>query len=813
MRDGLWVPVDGCASVLSMTRYLWISLLQLSAFWAAPAWAQMEELDPIDEPIETPAGAPVEKAPVILEEFAVDARNVVLSAARTRTTIQEAPGIITVITADEIRQRGHRTINDVLRTVPGFEGSRVDSNGWFNEATARGQPRTLLILINGVNVTEPMRNGLTMDRKIPMAAVKRIEVTSGPGGVLWGSNALLGVVNIVLEDQADLDGFEVSAGGGHGVGAQAAMGGRVAYGKSFFDGDLKLYLAVDGYSDRGAELEVDAVKVLGVLPAPDLDGKTLYEDRTDVTDFNKRDWWLSTTLNLQIMNTVTIDAFVQFETDYRQQATGGAILRGSDRAGNEVLASTKGDDSVQMGGITWRDRFLEDQLGLSARAYVAHFQIEERPFWAFPPRTLGTVEAISDGVVLGLAANTWRIGTNFDADVQLGPEHHLIFGAELFTELLRNTTRSTTLRQRVLIPGLADQAAEDALAQRGIYGPTRCPPSGTHQITGADGQTFPVDFRPGCEFTEPLTLEVARQVAALYITDEWKPSRRVALQPGFRVQISNAYDPVALLGGAFVWNVIDKTFLKLNYAEGFRPAEMQATALNENTISGVTYQSDPNLNVERSRAVEAEVNTVLFSNSGALKGVYLRADYAYTVITDLVRNVGGAFTNSGERGIHSAEFLTRVDFKGGHEIWLGGHFVRAEDSVFGPVRNFPNWVFMGGGRTRLFGDHLELSVTSTLIGAQEDLNRASDTGERLLPGFVAANASDIEVDKVGRYLMLRFGARVINLWEDRLELSAFVYNTLNTQIREPDYFFDDRVMSRGQPREGISAFGQATVRF
>ena len=800
-----------------MTRNFWISLLQLSAFWAVPAWAQMEELDPLDEPIEAPAGAPVagqeaDGAPVILEEFTVDARTVVLSAARTRTTIQEAPGIITVITADEIRQRGHRTINDVLRTVPGFEGSRVDSNGWFNEATARGQPRTLLILINGVNVTEPLRNGLTMDRKIPMASVKRIEVTSGPGGVLWGSNALLGVVNIVLEDQADLDGFEVSAGGGHGVGAQEAVGGRVAYGQSFFDGDLKLYIAVDGYSDRGAQLEVDAVKVLGVLPAPDLDGKTLYEDRKDITDFNQRDWWLSTTLNLQIMDTITVDAFFQFETDYRQQATGGAVLRGSDREGNEVLTGSKGDDSLQMGGITWRDRFLDDQFGISARAYVAHFRLDERPFWAFPPRTLGTVEAISDGVVLALAADSWRIGTNFDADIQLGPEHHLIFGAELFTELLRNSTRDATLRRRIQIPGLADQGAEDTLGQRGIYGPTRCPPTGTHQVAGANGTT-PVDFRPGCDFTEALTSDVSRRVAALYVTDNWKPSRRVAVQPGFRFQVSNAYDPVALLGAAFVWNVVDRTFLKLNYSEGFRPPEMQATALNEDTISGVTYQGDPNLDVERSRAVEAEVNTVLFSNAGALKGVYLRADYAYTVMSDLVRNVGGVFANSGERGIHSAEFLTRIDFKGGHEIWLGGHFVRAEDSVLGPVRNFPNWVFMGGGRTRLFGDHLELSVTSTLIGAQEDLNRASDTGERLLPGLVAANATDIEVDKVDRYLLLRFGARVLNLWDNRLELSAFVYNALNTQIREPDYFFDDRVMSRGQPREGFSAFGQATVTF
>ena len=47
--------------------------------------------------------------------------------------------------------------DDVLRTVPGFEGDRLESNGWFVESIARGQPRTLLVLLNGVNITEAVR--------------------------------------------------------------------------------------------------------------------------------------------------------------------------------------------------------------------------------------------------------------------------------------------------------------------------------------------------------------------------------------------------------------------------------------------------------------------------------------------------------------------------------------------------------------------------------------------------------------------------------------------------------------------------------
>ena len=118
-----------------------IASLTFSLLAAAPlARAQMEEIAPLPEgPVPSdgrtsPQGAnkdsPSEsraKGPVMLEEFAVDERDVVLAAARTRTTIQEAPGLITVVTAREIAERGHRTVSEVLSSVPGFEGHRLDS--------------------------------------------------------------------------------------------------------------------------------------------------------------------------------------------------------------------------------------------------------------------------------------------------------------------------------------------------------------------------------------------------------------------------------------------------------------------------------------------------------------------------------------------------------------------------------------------------------------------------------------------------------------------------------------------------------------
>lgn len=802
-------------------RSVALTLIGLLAI-ASSAEAQMEELSPFDfeDDADTPGEGEGEAEAPLLEEFEVDARDAVLSAARTKTTIQEAPGIITVVTAAEIEARGHRTLNDVLRTVPGFEGDRLESNGWFNESIARGQPRTLLILLNGVNITEPIRNTLSIDRKIPLASVKRIEVTSGPGGVLWGSNALLGVVNIILKDHTDVDGVEVAAGGGHGPGAMEAFGARAAVGESFFDGQLELYTAVDFYSDRGAELRVGERKVLGALPQPELDSKTIYDPEDGVTDFNSRDWWLAHTLVLRVFDTLTVDWQLQFETDHRQLATGGALLEGSRRdpetgAVEPVYVETIGEDPLQVVGLNWRDRFADDALGLSARVYGVRFQVEEQPFWAFPPRDVPGVDALADGVSIGLEVDHQvRYGLNLDADVSLD-DHTVVFGFEAFQERLVEAWRQDTLRKRIHLPRVRTRDPETGeIPEVAIFGPGNCPRAGRRTVA-IDGQlTNDVIFLDDdCRFEERFLDDATRTVGAFYVSDEWRLARRLTLQPGFRAQYyTERYGLVPLFSGALVWNIVDKLYLKLNYAEGFRPPSFDSTEIKELAVSTLSYQSDEGIDVETSRAGEIELNAVLFENQGPLRRLYVRGDYAYTVLSDVIRNVGGQFANSGERQIHSAEVFTRVEFDGDHELWFGGHFIKAEDSVFGPVRNFPELAFTGGARVRVVGP-LELSGLAMWYGAQEDFNRPPGAGE--FPpgsGYRQADASDAVVEYIEPSLTLRFGARVVEVFDERVDVSLFVYNALDERRQDPDFFFDDRVISRPQPRPGWSAFAQVRAR-
>ena len=137
---------------------------------------------------------------------ALDLANVVQSAAKGVTTVQEAPVIVTVITADEIEDRHFQTLDQVIDTVPGYERTGI-LHSQFTSNTARGIPQSLQFLHDSMSLFDPFLNIPSTTRIQPLETIKRIEVITGPGGVLWGANSFLGVVNVITKDAEDVDGF------------------------------------------------------------------------------------------------------------------------------------------------------------------------------------------------------------------------------------------------------------------------------------------------------------------------------------------------------------------------------------------------------------------------------------------------------------------------------------------------------------------------------------------------------------------------------------------------------------------------------
>jgi iron complex outermembrane receptor protein len=155
----------------------------------------------------------------------------VTSVARRGQRLSETPAAIFVISEEDIHRSGATTIPELLRMVPGFDVSQIDRNVWA--VSARGSngrwANKLLVLIDGRSVYSQLFGSVAWDvQDLPLDDVERIEVTRGPGGTLWGANAVNGIVNIITKHPIDTQGVlaSVSHGDGSGPGAELRYGGR-----------------------------------------------------------------------------------------------------------------------------------------------------------------------------------------------------------------------------------------------------------------------------------------------------------------------------------------------------------------------------------------------------------------------------------------------------------------------------------------------------------------------------------------------------------------------------------------------------------
>ncbi|MBV8819062.1 MAG: TonB-dependent receptor plug domain-containing protein, partial [Acidobacteriaceae bacterium] len=188
----------------------------------------------------------------------------VVSASKEPTPVLKSPVAIYVITGDDIRRAGASTIPDALRLAPGVEVAQVDASKWSVGIRGFGSPlsRSVLVLIDGRSVYTPLFAGTYWDvQDTLLEDIDRIEVIRGPGGTVWGPNAVNGVINIVTKSSKDTQGTFASGGGGNqeqGV-ANVRYGGtgrdgltyRI-YGKAFTRGP-EYHTDHDNFDDwRGA---------------------------------------------------------------------------------------------------------------------------------------------------------------------------------------------------------------------------------------------------------------------------------------------------------------------------------------------------------------------------------------------------------------------------------------------------------------------------------------------------------------------------------------------------------------------------------
>lgn len=165
----------------------------------------------------------------------------VSSASRKSQQLSDTAAAAFIISHDDIRRSGATSIPEALRLAPGVEVAQVGAGRWA--VTIRGfngeYANKLLVLMDGRTVYTPLFAGVFWDQQDTMMEdIERIEVIRGPGAVMWGSNAVNGVINIITKKAKDTQGNLAVAGGGN------QEQGFVAYrhgGKLGNDANYRLY--------------------------------------------------------------------------------------------------------------------------------------------------------------------------------------------------------------------------------------------------------------------------------------------------------------------------------------------------------------------------------------------------------------------------------------------------------------------------------------------------------------------------------------------------------------------------------------------
>jgi iron complex outermembrane receptor protein len=165
----------------------------------------------------------------------------VTSVSRKGQKLSDTAAAVFVITQDDIRRSGATSIPEVLRIVPGLDVARINGDSWAISARgSNGQyANKLLVMIDGRTVYTPLFAGVFWDvQDTLLDDVDRIEVIRGPGGTLWGANAVNGIINIITKHAIETQGTFVAAGGGAVDGSSAAVRYGGSLGKN---GNYRLY--------------------------------------------------------------------------------------------------------------------------------------------------------------------------------------------------------------------------------------------------------------------------------------------------------------------------------------------------------------------------------------------------------------------------------------------------------------------------------------------------------------------------------------------------------------------------------------------
>jgi len=458
----------------------------------------------------------------------------VTTASKFAQKVTDAPSSVTVITADEIRLYGWRSLADILRSAKGFYTSydrsyeRIGVRGF----SLPGDTNTrILILVDGFRMNENVRGhgGIGHEFLLDTDLIERVEIVRGPGSALYGSNAVFGVINVITKDGKGIDGFEFSGDMfTEKFKRLEAQRGRITYGKEF-DNGLDWLVSASLYGRDGRRMYYPHFNERDPEEPPDPgqiwppDGYTRNDDEFFHKFFTK----------------LTYDEFT--------------LEAGFSRRKKEIPTAPKGAvfepeyhqwkfDTQAFVGLTYEHEFSDTSSILGRLSYNAYNHRRKLQYWS--PQWW---EYDDYGYVTN-PSQFDRRGTWFNGELQFTHEpienHKLTWGVE-FQYNGRQDMYMTRRGDEVI---LADPCDEDS------------------EVLGYNSW-----------MNKLLDVQKNSRTWGLYVQDEWTMSDTLALNAG--VRYDNIEGPLARdtinPRFALINNWSDTTTAKLLYGTAFRSPTIQ----------------------------------------------------------------------------------------------------------------------------------------------------------------------------------------------------------------------------------------------
>lgn len=191
-------------------------------------------------------------------EKLMNMETLIVSASKTDQKVSDSSAAVFVIGKEDIRRSGSNHIADLLKMVPGILSVKNSSSEWAvaPRGFAGKFAGDVLVMIDGRSVFASLQNSVAWDEQnIAVEDIERIEVIRGPGGSLWGANAVNGVINIITKNPDQLEGARISVSTGVGDKSTIYFSYGGAFGKTG-NVSLSAYQSKrEGYESQDFDLE------------------------------------------------------------------------------------------------------------------------------------------------------------------------------------------------------------------------------------------------------------------------------------------------------------------------------------------------------------------------------------------------------------------------------------------------------------------------------------------------------------------------------------------------------------------------------